>query len=723
MDEITGYIENILFVNEENGFTVAKLKEKNKKELTCIVGTMSSISPGENITCKGEFSFHTIYGKQFIVSEYSIKLPSDVIGIQKYLESGLIKGIGPIYAKRIIEKFQEKTLDVIEKNPEKLLNVEGIGKKRIETIKICFKEQKEIRDIIIFLKSFDISPTLAQKIYKRYGNESIFKLRENPYQLSREIFGIGFKIADSIAKKMGFNKTSKKRVEAGIEYTFLELAGQGHTCFPENNLLIFSKNILEVEENLISEVLEEMIKEEKIVRSTLSNKNFIWISSLYNFEKEISKNLLKIKNYPSPLRKIDLEKAIIWVQKKLNLNLEEKQIKAVKKAFLEKIHIITGGPGTGKSTIVKAILEITKVLTKNIILAAPTGRAAKRLSQITHKKAFTIHSLLEFDFIKKCFKKNQKNPLKADLLIIDESSMIDTFLMYHLTLAISPHTKVIFVGDIDQLPSIGPGYVLKDIIESKMFSVIRLLEIFRQAKGSKIITNAHKINKGFPPDLTPSFDFRFIEIEDPQEIEKEIINLVSEKIPKKYKIDNKKQIQVLSPMKKGIIGIENLNSKLQKELNPSETPFYRGGKTFHINDKVMQIKNNYNKNVFNGDIGKIVKIDLEEEVMVISFEKREVSYNFSELDEIVLAYAISVHKYQGSECFCIVIPIHTTHFKLLQRNLLYTAITRGKRLVILIGTKKALYIAIRNNSVLKRHTGLNYHLKKVFKSLEEYNKL
>jgi exodeoxyribonuclease V alpha subunit len=723
MDEITGYIENILFVNEENGFTVAKLKEKNKNELTCIVGKMSSISPGENITCRGEFSFHTTYGKQFLVSEYSVKLPCDVIGIQKYLESGLIKGIGPIYAKRIIDKFQEKTLDIIEKTPEKLSEIEGIGKKRIETIKICFKEQKQIRDIIIFLKSFDISPTLAQKIYKRYGNESISKLRENPYQLSKEIFGIGFKIADSIAKKMGLNKTSKKRIEAGIEYTFLELSSQGHTCFPENNFLISSKNILEVEGNLILEVLEEMIKEKKIIRSTLSNKNFIWMSSLYNFEKEISKNLLKIKNGSSPLRKIDLEKATVWVQKKLNLTLEEKQKEAVKKAILEKIHIITGGPGTGKSTIVKAILEILKVLTKNIILAAPTGRAAKRLSQITGKKAFTIHSLLEFDFIKKCFKKNLKNPLKADLLIIDESSMIDTFLMYHLSLAIAPRTKVILVGDIDQLPSIGPGYVLKDIIKSKIFSVTTLLEIFRQAKGSKIITNAHKINKGFPPDLTPSFDFKFFEIEDPTKIEREILNLVSEKIPKKYKIDNTKHIQVLSPMKKGIIGIENLNVKLQEKLNPSKNPFYRGGKTFHINDKVMQIKNNYNKNVFNGDIGKIIKIDLEEEVMVILFEKREVSYNFSELDEIVLAYAISVHKYQGSECFCIVMPIHTTHFKLLYRNLLYTAITRGKRLVVLMGTKKALYIAIRNNAVLKRYTGLNHHLKEVFRDIKEYNAL
>ena len=723
MDEITGYIENILFVNEENGFTVAKLKEKNKKELTCIVGKMSSISPGENITCTGEFSFHTTYGKQFIVSEYSVKLPCDVIGIQKYLESGLIKGIGPIYAKRIIDKFQEKTLDIIEKNPEKLSEIEGIGKKRIETIKICFKEQKQIRDIIIFLKSFDISPILAQKIFKRYGNESISKLRENPYQLSKEIFGIGFKIADSIAKKMGLNKTSKKRIEAGIEYTFLELSSQGHTCFPENNFLISSKNILEVEENLILEVLEKMIKEEKIIRSALSNKNFIWMSSLYNFEKEISKNLLKIKNASSPLRKIDLEKAILWVQKKLNLTLEEKQKEAVKKAVLEKIHIITGGPGTGKSTIVKAILEILRVLTKNIILAAPTGRAAKRLTQITNKKAFTIHSLLEFDFIKKCFKKNLKNPLKADLLIIDESSMIDTFLMYHLTLAIAPHTKVILVGDTDQLPSIGPGHVLKDIIKSKIFSVTTLLEIFRQAKGSKIITNAHKINKGFLPDLTPSFDFKFFEIEDPTKIEKEILNLVSKKIPEKYKIDNTKHIQVLSPMKKGIIGIENLNVKLQEKLNPSKNPFYRGGKTFHINDKVMQIKNNYNKNVFNGDIGKIIKIDLEEEVMVILFEKREVPYNFSELDEIVLAYAISVHKYQGSECFCIIMPIHTTHFKLLYRNLLYTAITRGKRLVVLMGTKKALYIAIRNNAVLKRYTGLNHHLKKVFKDIKEYNTL
>ncbi|KPK33162.1 MAG: hypothetical protein AMS24_01955 [Chlamydiae bacterium SM23_39] len=705
MEKIEGEIDKIIFHNNSNNFTVAKLVDG-----TYVVGSIVNLQKGEFISGVGKWQSHKIYGKQFLIDSYTTKLPTDTIGIQRYLESGLVKGIGPVYAKNIVSKFKENTLEVIDKNPHLLLQVEGIGKKRIEKIKFFWDKQRAIREVMIFLRSFNISISFSQKIYKKYKEESIYKIKENPYRIAKEIFGIGFKNADNVAQKMGFEKTSKKRIKAGIEYAFLELSNLGHTCIEENRLINKTQTILDIQPSLIQKVLKEMIEEEDLILEKKDKKNFLWYRSFYFSEKKIIKNLIRLKNSKSLIRKIDEEKAIAWVEKLQKIKLEENQIEAVKKAVSSKLHIITGGPGTGKSTITKSIINILEKLTKKIILAAPTGRAAKRLQEITKKKAFTIHSLLEMNFLDGSFKKNKNNPIDSDLIIIDEASMIDTFLMCHLLEAIPNNSKVIFIGDIDQLPSIGPGYVLKDMIMSKQIGTSRLFKIFRQSKNSKIITNAHKINKGIFPDISnsPFSDFQFIFEEDKYKIQKKIVDLIYIEIPKKYKISSF-SIQVLSPMKKGIIGTENLNEVIQNKINPSATPFYKNDKCFHINDKVMQIRNNYKKNVYNGDIGKIIKIDEEIEIL---FDRRVVKYDISEIDEIVLAYAVSVHKYQGSECNFIIMPIHESHFKLLYRNLLYTAITRSKKNFFLVGTKKAISIAIKNEEVLKRDTGLEFFLKK-----------
>ncbi len=712
MDYLEGQIEAINYLNPENGFIVAKLKEKEKKDFTTIVGIMPSIQPGETLLLEGNWKNHPTFGLQFEVENYVVKTPSDAIGIQKYLESGLIKGIGPVYAEKIVNKFGIDTLTIIDQTPHRLLEVEGIGPKRIEMVCKNWNDQKIIREVIIFLRKHSISPTFAQKIYKIYGGSSIEKVKENPYILAKDIAGIGFKIADNIAKKLGFENNHPLRICSGIEYVLYELTNAGHTCYPEEDFLIISQKILQVEEELIKNQLGKLILTNQIIKNSLEldgeKTNFIWLRSLYYFEQNIAKDLNRIKTSPTRLRLINLDKALLWVEKKLNFNLAEEQKKAINASIENKIHIITGGPGTGKSTITNAIITILEEITKNIYLCAPTGRAAKRLAQITNKKAYTIHSLLEFDFSTNNFKKNENNPLKCDLIIIDEASMIDTLVLHHLLKALPSFTKVIFVGDTDQLPSVGPGYILKDLISSEKIPCTKLNEIFRQAANSSIILNAHKINQGEFPEIysKDSSDFKFIYLEDVDLIEKKILDLVEKELPKSHNFHPLNDIQVITPMKRGKIGVENLNLALQNTLNPSSKPLFRVGKRFHEKDKVMQIKNNYNKRVYNGDIGTITNIDPIEQTVEIAFDEGIIIYDFSELDEVSLAYAVSVHKFQGSECPCIIMPVHTTHFKLLQRNLLYTAVTRGKKLVILIGTSKALAIAIKNNEVLKRYSGL-----------------
>lgn len=704
METVSGTIEQIVFANSETGFCVAKLQAE---KLVTIVGQMPFLQPGETISCKGKWIKHAKFGEQLSVEEYTIERPCDVNAIQKYLESGLIKGIGPVYAEKIVKAFGEQTLKIIDESPDRLKEIEGLGKKKILTIKESWTEQRSIRDVMIFLRSCGITPAFAQKIYKAYGSESIGKVQENPYRLAKEVFGIGFKMADHVASHLGVEHDSPKRIDAGIEHVLWDLVSNGNTCYPKEAFIEMAHTILGVGPDLVRDRILKMLEDKKLEEKELNNTLYLFLKTLFYTEKGIATEIIRLLSAKSKIRPIIHEKAISWVEEKLSISFAEKQKTATLNSVTEKMHLITGGPGTGKSTITNAILAITEKLTNKIVLAAPTGRAAKRLQQITRKKAHTIHSLLEYDFSNGGFKRNEKNRLKADLIVIDEASMIDTFLLYHLLKALPDYCRVIFVGDIDQLPSVGPGCTLKDLIDSHILSVTILDEIFRQAKGSMIVTNAHKVNQGEMPYLMEDkSDFLFIAEEDPEIILEKVLTLVCETLPETKGFDPIDKIQVLSPMRKGVLGIDALNEHLQKRLNPSKKPFFRGTKCFHLHDKVMQIKNNYNKHVSNGDVGRICHIDLEDQILGVVYNKREVLYEFSELDELVLAYAVSVHKYQGSECPCIVMPIHTSHFKLLYRNLLYTAITRGKRQVAMVGSKKALAICINNNQIQKRYTGL-----------------
>lgn len=703
-EQICGFIESIVYTAPETGFTVARLKEPRKKELTCIVGLMPSVQPGETIRCKGVWKHHPEYGQQFEVKAFDLEAPSDMLGIKKYLESGMIKGIGPVYAERIVKTFGIETLDIIDQAPDRLLEVAGIGEKRVEQIKKCWKEQHAIRKVMIFLRGHGASPAFAQKIYKTYGDASIDKVRVNPFQLAKEIHGIGFKTADAIAKGIGIPHDSPARIDSGITFALWELSNEGHVRYPQKELLPKVSSILEVPEEKIKERIEILVANSELIKE----EEAVWVKPLFLAETGIARELARLLHGSCRIRSVLLDKAIEWVEKKLHIELATEQKEAVCSGLKEKILIVTGGPGTGKSTITKAILAITEKITTRIFLAAPTGKAAKRLSEITHQKAFTIHSLLEMDFTNGTFKRNRNNPLACDLMIIDEASMIDTQLMNHLLKAISSDTRVILIGDVDQLPSVGPGTVLKDLIRCGKLPLVCLKKIFRQAAGSRIITNAHQINEGIFPDLSShSFsDFQFIEAEEPEEILKHIVELVKGGLSKSHRFHRFEDIQVLCPMKRGIIGTENLNCVLQQQLNPSANPLHRTGRCFHLGDKVMQIRNNYEKEIFNGDVGKITEIDLSENLLKVAFDGKIVDYDFTEIDELILAYAVSIHKFQGSECPCVIIPIHTTHFKMLYRNLLYTGLTRGKRRAIFIGTKQAIAIGVRNEDVLKRHTGL-----------------
>ena len=715
MDTVSGHIEHVVYTQPENGFTVARLKEPHKKSLTTIVGHLPSVRAGESITCKGEWKRHPQHGAQFEIDSFSIDSPSTVLGIKKYLESGLIKGIGPTYAERIVDRFKEETLKVIDLTPEILLQIPGIGEKRIRIIKECWKNQRSIRQVMIFLQSHGVSPCFAQKIFKRYGESAIEKVKENPYELAKEVTGIGFKSADAIAKALGYEKEHPKRLASGLEYILWELSNEGHTCYPKELLLQKAESILEVKAAPIEEIYLSMVAKNELIEKEMGGTLFAWHRIFYFYEQSIAEEIKRLKFSSSTIRPIDQAKALSWVEEKLYIQFAEEQKNALLTSLKEKLHIITGCPGTGKSTITTAILAILSKVTNQIFLCAPTGRAAKRLTQITRKKAHTIHSLLEFDFQNGGFKRNHKNFLECDLIIIDEASMIDTFLLYSLLKAIPDSAKVLFIGDIDQLPSVGPGHLLKDLISSQVIAVTRLNEIFRQAAGSKIILNAHKINQGEFPLISNQdwSDFHFYEEEEPEKIVSKILQLVQKDLPEKRFFDPIKDIQVLSPMRKGPIGINHLNYILQKHLNPSNKPFFHEGRSLHIDDKVMQIRNNYTKKIYNGDVGRITDIDLAENILTVNFDEAYVEYDFSELDELVLAYAVSVHKYQGSECPCIVMPIHTSHFMLLYRNLLYTGVTRGKKFVALVGTKKAIAIAVKNAKVLQRYTGLVEPLKKI----------
>jgi exodeoxyribonuclease V alpha subunit len=707
-ETIEGSVERILYSNEENHYTVAQLlpHSTRRTEPVIIVGNLASLNIGETVRAQGRWVNHKQFGRQFSVEKFESVLPRDVLGIKKYLGSGLVKGIGEAFAERIVDKFGEQTFEIIDHFSARLREVDGIGPERARRIKEAWTQQRSVRDIMIFLQGHGIGSALAAKIFKQYGENAIAVVRENPYQLANDITGIGFRTADGIAAKLGIAKEAMPRLKAGVIYTLERATDEGHVCVPRDQLVPTATQLLEAPVGLVETALDLL----SVTGDVVIEQGSVYLAGLYRAERGVAGKIRELLASKVELPAINLDKALTWVQERAGIELAPAQQQAVRTALTAKICVITGGPGVGKTTIVNSIVKILQAKECEVLLAAPTGRAAKRMSEATGAAAQTIHRLLKFDPHGGGFTYNERRPLKGDMVIIDETSMLDIRLAYHLLKAISTSSSLIFVGDVDQLPSVGPGNFLCDLIESDVAPVARLTEIFRQAKHSLIVANAHRVNRGETPQLVGE-DFFFIAEENPDKVVATIKLLCTERVPKRFGFDPKHDVQVLTPMHKGVCGSENLNRELQTALNPTGAVIQRFGRTYRVGDRVMQIRNNYDRAVFNGDLGWIKRIDLVDQQVVVAFDDREVGYEFEDVDELVPAYAISVHKSQGNEYPVVIMPVLTQQYVLLQRNLLYTAITRGKKLVILIGSKKALDIAVRNNKHAKRFSRLQQLLK------------
>lgn len=732
MDELQGTIYEVVFRNEQNGYTVLELEQE--KELHTLVGYFSFINIGETIKAYGKWVQHPDYGNQFKVEAYNSVTPATVNGIEKYLASGLIPGIGPHTAKKLVEKFGLDTLDVIQYNPDRLIEVEGIGQKKAEKIFEAFQEQKELKDIMVFLEQYGIGPAYAVRIYKTYGANTISEIKENPYKLADDIFGIGFKMADKVALSMGVSKASEYRTASGTRYVLNQYHGSGHTFVPQESLVRTAAALLEVDETTVEDTILKLHFDKKLVVENIGDIRGVYSIPFFKAEAGTARRLMQLLYYRIPPMDLDIEREIAAVEKAEGIELAEKQRLAVREALVQGILVITGGPGTGKTTTIKTIINIFEKQGLQVLLAAPTGRAAKRMQEATGRDARTIHRLLEFGYGESdeemFFQKNEESPLESDVIIVDEVSMIDILLMNNLLKAIAEGTRVVLVGDVDQLPSVGPGNVLRDIIESDILPVVRLDEIFRQAESSMIVVNAHRINRGEPPVISAkNSDFFLIRQDNQESIVSTIIDLCTERLPKYTGLDFYEGIQVLSPMKKGLCGVLNLNQQLQKVLNPpehSKSEKAHKDAIFRTGDKVMQIKNNYKmkwqsiadfekegEGVFNGDMGTIMSIDNEEQYLEVIFDReRLVKYDFSMLDELEHAYALTVHKSQGSEFPVLVMPLTFGPPMLMTRNLLYTGLTRAKTMVVLVGKESFLHQMIGNNHITKRYSGLRNRLVK-----------
>jgi exodeoxyribonuclease V alpha subunit len=709
-ERLSGSVERVTFHSEESGFCVLRVKVSGHYELVTVIGSAASITAGEYIECLGIWTNDRTHGMQFKAHNLKVVQPTTLEGIEKYLGSGMVKGIGPHFAKMLVKAFKENVFTIIETDPESMLKLAGIGKKRVEKITSAWHEQKAIREIMVFLQSHGVGTGRAVRIYKTYGDEAIIKVSENPYRLALDIHGIGFKTADLIAQKLGIASDSMIRAQAGVRHVLQEISGDGHCAAPWDTLVEESVKLLEITGSIIEDAIREEIREENLVQEEIAGLDCLFLTPLQRAEVGAASGITRILEGSPPWGDIDADKAIPWVAEQTGLALSASQQDAVRLALSKKMVVITGGPGVGKTTLVNSILRILGAKHLRVTLCAPTGRAAKRLSESTGLEAKTIHRLLEFDPKSFGFKRNKDNPLETDLLVIDEASMIDIVLMNRLLSAVPDRAALMIVGDVDQLPSVGPGSVLADIIDSGVVPTVRLTEIFRQAASSQIIVNAHRINKGEMPlkaEGTELSDFYFIPAETPEEIFSKLVQVVTQRIPKRFGLDPVKDVQILTPMNRGGLGARSLNAELQKILNEkSEPKVIRFGTTFSPGDKVLQTVNNYEKEVYNGDIGVIATIDMEEGALQVDYDGRLVEYEFGELDEVQLAYATSIHKSQGSEYPAVVIPLAMQHYTLLERNLIYTAVTRGRKLVVIVGQPKALAMAVKNRKSNRRLTKL-----------------
>ena len=706
MTKLRCVVERITYQNAENGYSVMKVKVKGYDDLVTLVGNLLEVPAGSVLLCEGEWRVDKRYGQQFQCQTWEEVMPATAYGIEKYLGSGLVKGIGPKFAKLIVGHFGTDTIEVIETDIERLYEVPGIGKKRVEKIRESWEKQKDIKNVMLFLQGFGVSTAYAAKIYRQYGKESIDKVKENPYRLADDIWGIGFKTADSIARKMGYEMNDERRLRSGLIYTLNQLADEGHCYAEEEQLIATARQLLEADEECIHTAMTHAIETEDLMLDGTG----IYLPPFYYAECGTANRLSTLVHTKEVgsifTARFDLAK----LQRETGIEYDEVQVEAIRQAIASKVMVLTGGPGTGKTTTTKAIIAALQSAGMRILLAAPTGRAAKRMSEATGMEAKTIHRLLEYN-PQDGYKRNDENPLEGDALIVDECSMIDIILMNYLTKALPTTMRLVLVGDIDQLPSVGAGNVLRDIIDSGVIPVVRLTRIFRQAQSSRIVMSAHAINRGCFPDISNGqhTDFFFMKQEEPEKVAETIVSLVRDRLPKAYR-QPAANIQVLTPMQRGVVGAANLNMALQQALNYNTAALVRGGYTYKEGDRVMQLRNNYDKDVYNGDLGYVHSVDMEERTLTVDFDGQLVEYEVSELDELTLAYATTIHKSQGSEYPIVVMPVLMTHYVMLQRNLIYTGITRAKKICVLVGQTKALAYAIHNMKVLKRNTRLKERL-------------
>lgn len=726
-------VERITYQNPDNGYSVLKVRIKGYDDLVPLVGNLFDANVGSVLLAEGNWKVDAKYGRQFVAESWEETMPATIYGIEKYLGSGLIKGVGPKFAKRIVQKFGTDTLEIIETDIKRLLEVEGIGRKRVEQIAESWERQKEIKNVMLFLQDHGVNTSFAARIYKQYGNESIAIVKENPFRLADDIWGIGFRTADQIAQKLGVQKEAYMRLRSGIMYALSDLAEEGHVYGEKYQLARHAAELLEAEEPSVIMTMDQMLKDKDLIQETKISfqeevgddvrLDAIYLPPFFFAERGTASKLKKLQAAPAADRLFTrlmearkktgndrLSVDVSYIEQLVHMEYDEVQKDAIRRAVVSKVMVLTGGPGTGKTTTTQGIIAAFRAYGLKILLAASTGRAAQRMSEATGLPAKTIHRLLECK-PPEGYQKNEENPLEGDVLIVDECSMIDIILMNSLLKAIPEKMRLILVGDIDQLPSVGAGNVLRDMIDSGCFPVVRLTRIFRQAQSSRIIMNAHRINAGKMPDISngKETDFFFLEREEPEAVLPEIVDLVKRRLSGYYQTPPE-QIQVLTPMQRGVVGATNLNIALQEALNPGGEGLRRSGVVFRLHDKVMQIKNNYDKEVFNGDIGIIEEVDMEERELAVRFDARLVTYDVTELDELMLAYATTIHKAQGSEYPIVVMPVLMTHFVMLQRNLIYTGITRAKKILVMVGTKKALAYAVRNLTVTKRNTMLKERL-------------
>jgi exodeoxyribonuclease V alpha subunit len=716
---IVGTVDRVTYHNEQNGYTVLRFQIPGHSDPVTVVGNFPAVSPGESLRLSGLWSTHPQYGDQFKAIEYSVTRPATIAGIQKYLGSGLIKGIGPVTARRIVEHFREKTLEVIESDISRLGEVTGVSRKRVEMIQKAWEEQRAIKEVMLFLQSHSVSTHFAVKIYKQYGNEAISVVEKTPYRLAAEVYGIGFRTADQIARNLGMPVDAQERLRAGLEHVLMTATDEGHCYLPADDLVKRSAEALEVDDQAkLSAALEKMLDDGLLKIEENDDERAIYLPPMWQSERGVAWRLRALMEKSV---RIDSTRVQSWLDRftqKRGIELSEEQLGAIHLAAESRVMILTGGPGTGKTTTLRAMVELFYAMRKTVALASPTGRAAQRLSEVTGREAMTIHRLLEFDPSGMQFKRNEVWPLDADVVVIDEASMIDIVLANSLIKAIDERSQLILVGDADQLPSVGPGAVLQDLIHSGVTPVARLSQVFRQAAESLIVQNAHRINRGeFPRLIKPGeekSDCYFIEAEEADDVVRLIVNAVSKSLPSRFGYDPLKDIQTLSPMNRGRAGANHLNEVLQAALNPpspGKAELNRGNRTLRVGDKVIQRVNNYKLEVFNGDMGAVEAIDLEDQMLAVRFADRIVAYDSADSLELSHGFAVSIHKSQGSEYPAVVIPLHTQHYMMLSRNLLYTALTRAKKTVVLIGTTKAIGMAMHNLEATRRFTGLVRKLK------------